>query len=551
MQNNNVYIYWIGKEYKLITILRKLMYIHSNNGKGYNIHLINHTNINKYIKNIPECFKNLKPANQADFVRVHVICEYGGIWLDSDTLVLDSLDSLFDILDKKDGFLIKENNEILCNGVFGSKKNTIFMETWKNNMMTKLNTTNGEISWTGIGSKMMEAIYKLNPHMLSNYTIFKGLDNIYPINYDKCVKQFITKPYDNYKNIIRDYQPLIILVNSVYKSLEDKTEDEILNTPTPLSYFINKSYSNIKKNIVIYPSPSKELNVNEKMFCHPVIRDKFDLIEDINVETLDKLYNDKNKSINSITILLDNYGKFIKNNIEFIIFHKEIKFYIHENDIHYLPSKPNTYSRYALLRDKLVDNQHIYILSYYWYHYSNLYKINKNNLICFPKFVFQKNILPFNINPQKKVLLSGCMNKYYPMRNYLKSLKHPDIDILIHSDNIFGDDYYIHLNKYICAFSCCATKYTPYIVNKFFEIPAAGCLLLAYDEYVKYGLKEIGFIDGENYISCNKENIIDKINYICNNSNINEVNRIRKNGQELIKNRHTLEHRYDLLVNII
>ena len=60
----------------------------------------------------------MRPAHQADFVRVNVICDYGGIWLDSDTLVLDSLDSLFDIIDNKDGFLIKENNKILWNGIF-------------------------------------------------------------------------------------------------------------------------------------------------------------------------------------------------------------------------------------------------------------------------------------------------------------------------------------------------------------------------------------------------------------------------------------------------
>ena len=188
---------------------------------------------------------------------------------------------MFDILDKKDGFLIKENNNILCNGVFGSKKHTTFMETWKRNLLIKLNSTNGKIAWSGIESRMMEAIYKSNPHILLSYTIFEGLDNIYPINYDKCVTEFITKSYDNYKNIIRDYQPLIILVNSVYKSLENKTEVEILNDRTPLSYFINKSFSNIKKNIVIYPSPSKELNVNEKMFCNPVIRDKFYIIMEV------------------------------------------------------------------------------------------------------------------------------------------------------------------------------------------------------------------------------------------------------------------------------
>ena len=94
--SRNIYIYWCGSEYKLISILRDLIYLHSKNGKGYTLNIISDNNINEYIKNIPEYFSKVCYAHQADFVRVHVICDYGGIWLDSDTLVLDSLDSLFD-----------------------------------------------------------------------------------------------------------------------------------------------------------------------------------------------------------------------------------------------------------------------------------------------------------------------------------------------------------------------------------------------------------------------------------------------------------------------
>ena len=115
LQKRNVFLFWIGKEYKLISILRNLIYLHSTNGIGYNIILITHENIKNYVNDIPEYFYDLCPAHQADFVRVNVICDYGGIWLDSDTLVLDSLDSLFDFIDNNDGFLIKENNYILCN----------------------------------------------------------------------------------------------------------------------------------------------------------------------------------------------------------------------------------------------------------------------------------------------------------------------------------------------------------------------------------------------------------------------------------------------------
>lgn len=245
--NRNVFIYWVGKDYKLINILRKLIYLHSDNGKGYNIHFITDKNINKYIKNKPKYFNNLQPAHQADFVRVNVICDYGGIWLDSDILVLDSLDTLFDIIEKKNGFFIKENSQHLSNGIFGSKKNTKLMNTWKTNTLCILNNKEEKIDWMEIGSSELEKIKKTNPEFYINYTIFDGLNDMYPVNWNNCVDEYINKPYSNYKHIIRSYQPLIVLVNSVYKKLEDKTYSEILNGNMPINYFINTSVQNINK----------------------------------------------------------------------------------------------------------------------------------------------------------------------------------------------------------------------------------------------------------------------------------------------------------------
>ena len=230
----------------MVSILRNLIYLHSTNGKGYNIILITHENIHDYVDNIPEYFYDLSPAHQADFVRVNVICDYGGIWLDSDTLVLDSLDSLFDVIDNKDGFLIKENNIKLCNGIFGSKKETCFMKGWKDRLRTVLDIKKETLSWNDIGSTMLESMLNLNPDLFENYKIFQGSDNLYPVKWDNCVTEFITKPYDNYKNIIRDYQSFLVLVNNVYKELEYKTRNKILNGNMPINYFINKSFKNMK-----------------------------------------------------------------------------------------------------------------------------------------------------------------------------------------------------------------------------------------------------------------------------------------------------------------
>jgi SAM-dependent methyltransferase len=244
MDERNVYIYWVGKEYTLISILRNLIYLHSTSGKGYKVHLITDKNINEYIGDVPSYFNKLLPAHQADFVRVNVICDFGGIWLDSDTLVLHTLDSLFDLIENNDGFFIKQNNDILFNGIFGSKKQTPLMLQWKTNLLKVLNDKKENILWAEIGNLMLKNIYDTNSLLYNNYKIFNGLDNLYPVNWDSCVNEFIEKSYDNYKNIIREYQPLIVLVHHVYKHLEYKTEKEILEGIMPLNYFINLSLIN-------------------------------------------------------------------------------------------------------------------------------------------------------------------------------------------------------------------------------------------------------------------------------------------------------------------
>ena len=105
--------------------------------------------------------------------------------------------------------------------------------------------------------------------------------------------------------------------------------------------------------LIIYPSPTKELNVNEKQFT--TINNYIKSINILLVEDtkLDDLKNYKN--ITNIIVLLDNYGKFIEKNINFIKNNKDIRFYIHECDLHKNNSKPNAYNRYMLLRSSLEE----------------------------------------------------------------------------------------------------------------------------------------------------------------------------------------------------
>jgi hypothetical protein len=245
--NRNIYLYWIGNDYSLIRILRNLIYKYSRYGQGFHVHLINHNNLSHYISldDLPQCFYELLPAHQADVVRVYVVEKYGGIWLDSDILVLESLDSIFELIENKDGLFIKEDANMLYNGMFASRPHTPLMIEWKNRMINILHNKKTKIHWTEIGNSLLDQIYIDHPEYFENYIIENGRDSVYPIIWNECVNEFIQKPYHNYVNITRFFQPFIILVNSVYKHFGNMSEEQILSQNMPLNYFLNIAINNM------------------------------------------------------------------------------------------------------------------------------------------------------------------------------------------------------------------------------------------------------------------------------------------------------------------
>lgn len=301
-KNNNVFIYWTGSDYSLIKILRKLIYLKSENETAYKVNFITRNNVKDYIKNLPECFDSLLPAHQADFIRVNVICDYGGIWLDSDVILMDNLSSLFNLIKEKDGFFIKQNNEIIYNGLFGSKPDTPLMLDWQNYINNILLIKKNNIYWEEIGNTYLQKIF-IDTELFNNYKIFDGLDNMYPINYNNCVTEFLEKPYENYKNIEKEYQPIIVLVNSVYKKLSNFTEDEIMNKNLPLNYFLNKAFDNNYTNEIVFKENDPVfINSPNKYFLH---------INNANYETKDVTLIIRNlvmKTNNKNLKILSNYN---------------------------------------------------------------------------------------------------------------------------------------------------------------------------------------------------------------------------------------------------
>lgn len=166
-------------------------------------------------------------------------------------------------------------------------------------------------------------------------------------------------------------------------------------------------------------------------------------------------------------------------------------------------------------------------------------------------------VLPFNERPENAVFLSGAINRFYPLRQRMERLgdKLPNRIVLhphpgYHCEYDYcrnegvGEGYARKINRYRAGFT--DSSQFQYVVAKYFEIPATGATLLA-DGAVSEPLGRLGFIENTHYVSVALDNMDEKIRYVLSHDNVDEIDEIRRRGQELVLSRHKTSDRARLI----
>lgn len=199
------------------------------------------------------------------------------------------------------------------------------------------------------------------------------------------------------------------------------------------------------------------------------------------------------------------------------------------------------------------------ILATYAYVFDHFYpNVSRlKNLIWVPHSASPHFILDFNPQAENVILLSGKINEVYPLRQQMQSLyrdgkckialhEHPghhcEFDYDTHRG--IGAAYGQLINRHRAGFTDCS-MFT-YVLAKHFEIPATGALLIA-ESTASELLCKLGFVEGAHYIAVSAANLEDKIRYVLDESNHPELDRIRKQGQALVWERHQTADRAKLI----
>ena len=60
-------------------------------------------------------------------------------------------------------------------------------------------------------------------------------------------------------------------------------------------------------------------------------------------------------------------------------------------------------------------------------------------------------------------------------------------------------------------------------------------------------LERLGFVENTHYVSVSIDNMDEKIRYVLSHDNVDEIDEIRRRGQELVLSRHTTSDRARLI----
>ena len=224
--------------------------------KSFQIVRLNRNNIKDYIpeiNNLDNYLSNLKIAHKVDIYRIMLLKKYGGMYLDSDIIVMKNPIEIIEKLDKYD-FVGFGCTGIICKYGYGSPSNWLLASRPNTELMN--NILNSQL-------KILEDIYSNNKtisyHELGKLIIWKELENLinkknykyyhYPNTYDgtrdingKWVfndRIFTNKEikYDNPNNLM-----FVVLYNSELEDLiKAMSKNELLNKNTNFGKFINLS----------------------------------------------------------------------------------------------------------------------------------------------------------------------------------------------------------------------------------------------------------------------------------------------------------------------
>lgn len=182
---------WFGKG-KKSELAEKCIQSWKEKLQGYEIIEWSEDNFDMHINTyVEEAYYSKKYAFVADYVRLFVLFQYGGIYLDTDVEILKPFDKLLNL----HGFVGFEDKELVSTAVIGSQNGNLLIKEWIDTYNDRHFIENGKMN--NVTNVRVFTNILLKYGMKQNNKIQKVYDDefiIYPVEYFSPLKLGSKKP---------------------------------------------------------------------------------------------------------------------------------------------------------------------------------------------------------------------------------------------------------------------------------------------------------------------------------------------------------------------
>lgn len=182
--------YWEGPMYPYIELCLETM------RRDHDVLLLTAADAEKYLPVwVVESplWGQLKPAHRADLIRVAYLVECGGIWMDADCIVMNSLQPLWWEHLARGEFYYYDDGSGPTNGlIFSSRRHPVLVEWYRNVLAVfanhmRMGTSGSSIPWTSFGQAQLSEIVKSPIGRVANL----GKLRVQPIDWHAHKKFFV------------------------------------------------------------------------------------------------------------------------------------------------------------------------------------------------------------------------------------------------------------------------------------------------------------------------------------------------------------------------
>jgi len=220
-----IWMYWEGKSLDWVNLMVEI----AEKNSGCEVVLLNPKTIHSIISTneLITDWQSITPiAHKADYLRSVILTKFGGIWLDVDTIVLQDLNYLLDMLEDYDmvGFDQMGFNPNL--GVLVCRANSPIMRKWKEELEITFNSTKKIKTWSYNIFLLHRICFDLIVRDGLPYkSIYHNTTYIIPF-----YKDYLWLSLGNFKSIKRDNQPILTFSGRSKKKFDNMNRDQLINS---------------------------------------------------------------------------------------------------------------------------------------------------------------------------------------------------------------------------------------------------------------------------------------------------------------------------------